>query len=380
MGMENMNHTSFDFYRTGEKVSRLIGAKLYVLVCCLVVAVSAWSQTPIQVEAMYPELVEQSHTLQLSGSVQAKQNAQLATLESGRVESLAFEVGDVVEQGQVLLTLEHHLAELQLAGAAAELEAADLNRQEAKRLYDEVQRLSAQKVVAKTLIAERAALLARAEAELARVKANHSVQKERLNRHRLKAPFAGVIAERHVDVGEWVTPQNPVLTLVAQSDLRLTVEVPQQHYHTLINATDVQVKLIPDAVGNEPVLTRLSRLVPVSNFQTRTFTAQMDLPEGVSGHWIQGMSATAEMTIPGSSNASIVLPQSAIKRHPDGNSSVFVVENNRAKRVVTSFTPMAGGLVSIQGLSAKQAYITKGVEVLKDGSLVEAQIIQDKRP
>lgn len=340
----------------------------------------AWAQTPIQVEAMYPTQVEQNHSIQLSGTVRSKQHAQLASLESGRVEGLAFEIGDLVKAGQVLLTLEHQLAELQVSGAAAAMKSAALNLKEAQRLYDEVQRLSDQKVVAKTLIAERAALLANAEAELARVTASHKLQQERLHRHQLKAPFTGVIAKRNVDVGEWVTPQSPVMTLVSQDDLRVAIEIPQQHIQQLQQAESIQAKVTANAMGINPFTSTLSRWVPVSDVNTRTFTAQIDIPIGGKGEWIPGLSATVELTFPGQAQSAIVLPQSAIKRHPDGNSSVFVVENNRAKRVVTSFTPMAGGLVSIQGLSANQAYITKGVEVLKDGSLIETQITQDKRP
>lgn len=340
----------------------------------------AQGQEPIQVDVMYPQPVQQSQTIRLPGTIQAKQHAQLATLEAGRVEHLAVEVGEVVTEGQTLLSLEHQLAELQVTGAAAEVKAAELNLKEAQRLYEEVQRLSAQKVVAKTLIAERAALLANAEVELARVKANFSVQQERLNRHRLKAPFAGVVAERNVDVGEWVTPQSPVLTLVGQSDLRLAIEIPQQHFHTLQNAQSVPVRVIPDTTEMVPIVTSLTRLVPVSDFQTRTFSAQIDLPAGASVDWVPGMSATAELTFPNSKQSAILLPQSAVKRHPDGNSSVFVVENNRAKRLVTRITPMPDQQVAIFGLSANQAFIVKGVELLQEGALVSINVVQGKQP
>jgi len=321
------------------------------------------AQNPIQVDVIYPERIEKSQTILLPGTIQAKQHAQLASLESGRVASLVTEVGDVVEEGQVLLSLDDQLAQLQVAGAAAEVKAAELNLQEAKRLYDEVQRLSAQQVVAKTLIAERAALLANAEVELARVKANLSLQQERLKRHNLVAPFAGVIAERNVDVGEWVTPQNAVLTLVAQRDLRLSIEIPQQYHRTLGETHAVEVKVMPDMIGADPIVATLSRLVPVTDTQTRTFTAQIDLPDNATSGLIAGMSANAELTFPDSAQAAIVLPRTAIKQHPDGNSSVFVVVNNRAKRVVTEFSNMPDDQVMIYGQPANQAYIISGVEM-----------------
>ncbi len=364
---------------SGTLVNRLM-VSLLIACCGLFLISHAVAQDPIRVDVIYPQQLQQSQTIELPGTIQARQDAQLATLEAGRVESLAVEVGDVVSEGQLLLSLEHDLAELEVAGAAAEVRAAELNLNEAQRLYDEVQQLSSQQVVAKTLIAERAALKANAEAELARVRASHSVQQERLNRHSLMAPFAGVVAERNVDVGEWVNPQSPVLTLVAQTDLRLTIEIPQQHFHTLKNTADVQVRVVPDAAGIEPIVASLTRLVPVSDFQTRTFTAQIDLPDEVSASLVPGMSATAELTFPNSTQTAIILPQSAIKQHPDGNSSVFVVENNRARRLVTSYTPMPDNQVAIYGLPLEKAYIIRGVELLKEGAAVTMNVIEDKRP
>ena len=362
-----------------SSVLTISNQQLLLLILCFFQISSTLAQNPIKVDVIYPERIDKSQTIQLPGTIQAKQHAQLASLESGRVATLATEVGDVVEEGQVLLSLDNQLVTLEVTGAAAEVKAAELNLKEAKRLYEEVQKLSAQKVVAKTLIAERAALLANAEVELARVKANHNLQQERLKRHSLTAPFAGVIAERNVDVGEWIAPQNAVLTLVAQRDLRLSIEIPQK-YHSLLREMDqVAVKVIPDMLGVDPIATTLSRLVPVTDAQTRTFTAQIDLPESAQAGLIAGMSANAELTIPDSAQAAIILPRTAIKQHPDGNSSVFVAVNNRAKRVVTEFSNISGNQVAIYGQPSDQAYIISGVELLKEDTPVEINVIQGKR-
>ncbi len=352
---------------------------LYYFVILFILPFSgAMAQNPIKVDVIYPEHIEKKQTIQLPGTIQAKQHAQLSSLESGRVATLNVEVGDVVTEGQELLSLDNQLAKLELAGASAEVKAADLNLQEAKRLYDEVKKLSAQQVVAKTLIAQRAAILANAEVEIARVKSVYNVQQERLKRHSLKAPFAGVIALRNVDVGEWVTPQSSVLTLIAQRDLRLSIEIPQQYYKLLQQTDQVKVKVIPDTVGVESIVATLSRLVAFSDNQTRTFAAQIDLPDSVATDLVAGMSATAEITFPENIQTAISLPRAAIKQHPDGNSSVFIVENNRAKRVVTKYTNMPGDQVAIYGQPKNLVYIISGVELLKEGALVDVNVVQDK--
>lgn len=339
---------------------------------------TALAQQPIKVNAVSPNPIEQSQTIELSGTVEAKHQSQLATLESGRVKQLSVEVGDVVSKGQELLRLDSELAELQVVGAAAEVKAAELNLQESKRLYEEVQRLSVQQAVAKTLIAERAALLANAEAQLAQVNASHRLQQERLNRHSLKAPFDGVIAVRHIDLGEWITPQDAAFTLVDQGDLRLTIEIPQQYYNTLRHSAEIKVNVLPDASGVEPFVASLSRLVPVSDSQTRTLAAQIDLPDSESSGLVPGMSANAVLTFPDSLQHAVLLPRSAIKNHPDGNSSVFVVENNRAKRVVTDYKTMSNGQVAVYNQPPNQVYVVTGVELLTDGQPVNVNLLRDE--
>ncbi len=339
------------------------------------------SQQAMQVDVIYPQQVDNNQTLVLSGTVEAKQHASLAPLEAGRVASLNVEIGDTVNAGQLLLSLDNQLAMLEVQGASADVNVAEVNLQEAQRLYQEAQRLSAQNVVAKTLIAERAALVASSEAQLARAKASLDLQLERLNRHSLKAPFDGVIAQRNVDVGEWITPQSAVLVLVAQDELRLALEIPQQHYSQLIRQSDVVIQVLPDVPGSQPLTATLSRLVPISDSATRTFLAQVDLPGNDS--LVPGMSARAEIILPNSLQSSITLPLAAIKQHPDGGSSVFIAENGVAKRVITAFTAAPNGQVTIQNQAADKAYIITGVAVLQDGmpitvNVVEANLKQDE--
>ncbi len=342
---------------------------------------SAMAQDSLKVDVVYPDQQQKNSVIMLPGTVESNQHAQLATLEAGRVDALHAEVGDVVLKGQLLLTLESQLAQLEVYGAQAEVKAAELNYQEADRLYQEVQRLSAQKLVAKTLIAERAALLANAEVQLARVKASLKLQQERLNRHTLKAPFDGVIADRQVDVGEWTTPQAAVMTLVDQNDLRLAIQVPQQYYSQLYSPvkSDVAVKVIPDVPGIQPFSTSISRLVPVSDIETRTFSAHIDIPvndDATAIELVTGMSAMTEIIVPGSEHDAVILPRSAIKQHPDGNSSIFIVQNNTAKRVVTDYMLMSNGQVAIHNQPPNQGYIITAVELLKDGSPITVNLVQ----
>ena len=334
-------------------------------------------QTAIAVDVIYPKQMQNNQNLLLTGTIEAKQRAQLAPLEAGRVIALNFEIGDVVKSGQTLLTLDNKLATLEVQGAKASLNAAEVNQQEAKRLYTEVLQLSKQQLVAETLISERAASLANATAQLARASATLSLKQELLNRHSLNAPFNGVIAQRNVDLGEWITQQTSVLTLVAQDDLRLTVAIPQQYYSRLVKQSNVPVTVLPDSNDTQSFDALLSRFVPVSDGITRTFVAQIDLPKD-SG-LVAGMSARAQITLPNSSSNAVILPRSAIKQHPDGGSSVFIVDNGKAKRIITSYTSLPGNQVAISNQAFDLAYIVSGVELLKEGTPITPNVVTSVR-
>lgn len=348
----------------------------------LIASISSTAQSPLPVEVVYPKPSQVSQSISLSGTVEAKHHARLAPLEAGRVSVLNVEIGDAVKQGDVLLTLDSKLAVLGLERVKADLNEAEVNETEAKRLYQEAVKLSKQQVVAQTLIAERAALVANAEAQAASARATLSLQQELLNRHSLRAPFDGVIAERMVDLGEWISQQSEVLTLVAQNDLRLSVAIPQQYYRQLVNQSsfginEVQVKVSPDLDNSAAFTARLSRFVPVSNMATRAFSAQIDLPNN-SG-MVAGMSAKAEIMLPNTNSTTITLPKSAIKQHPDGGSSVFILDSGKAKRVITDYTSLPNEQIAITLNSTllpsnsrldNTAYIVTGIELLKDGMAV----------
>ncbi len=359
------------FYSAGFK-SLLLVCSVLLIACSF--AIAQTTQDAIKVDVIYPQQVENKQIIVLTGTVEAKQQAQLAPLEAGRVATLSIEIGDTVTSGQQLLTLDNQLAALEVKGASADVKAAEVNLKEAERLFQEAQRLSAQKVVAKTMIAERAAVVASTEAQLARAKVNLSLHQERLNRHSLKAPFDGVISQRNVDVGEWVTQQSGVLTLVAQDDLRLAVEIPQQYYSQLRQTQGVVIKVLPDAAGSQPFTATLSRLVPVLNTATRTLLAQVDLPN--NSDLVPGMSAQAEITVPNTGQSTITLPRAAIKQHPDGGSSVFIAVDNIAKRVVTAYTVAPNDQVTIYNQPANQAYIITGVELLQEGTPIIVNVIE----
>jgi len=352
----------------------------HILTISLLFFASAHAQTQagsaLNVNAVYPIKSSESGQLQLSGEIESAQVASLSSLESGMVAAFFVEAGDVVEKGDVLLHLDSKLAELELNTATASLKAAEVREKEAKRLYEEVLALSKSEVVAQTLIAERAAALANAQAETMRASAQVDLQAEVVNRHRLIAPFSGVITMRNVDEGEWITSQTTVFELVNKDKLRLRLAIPQEHYTRLAKEAKTQpvrVQVKPDA-GFEAFTAAVTRIVPNSNTVSRTFTVLVDLPPDTG--LIAGMSARGTLSLLSEQSNKIILPRAALKRHPDGGSSVFKIENGKAVRVVTQVDLLPNNQIAVATTDSESLYIISGIELLSDGQAVQATTVE----
>ncbi|WP_440875947.1 efflux RND transporter periplasmic adaptor subunit [Thalassotalea sp. PLHSN55] len=326
------------------------------------------------VDVYHAEVSDTKQILSLTGTVEAKQHADLAVLQQGLVAQYFVEAGDTVSQGQKLLTLDTKLAELSLAQVKAQKAAAEAEKAEAQRLYSEVITLSKKQLVAETLLGERLSALAIADAELGRVNAELAEKKEMLARHTLYAPFAGVIAQRHIDLGEWVTQQTPVFTLVEQQNMRLNIAIPQEYFAQLNGQQNVTVKVTPDFAGATAIEARLNRLVGVANNSSRTIIGLVELPENAP--LVSGMSARADLRLPASSQPLLWLPKSALKQHPDGGTSVFIVENNQAKRKLVKVVNRQGNLVSVSGADANKPFVISGIELLQHGDAVKVNLVK----
>lgn len=339
------------------------------LLLCMLNIPLAFAATPVEV--VKPETASQSQQITLTGTVEAKHHAQLAALQAGLVDKILVDIGDTVSAGQKLMLLDATLAKLDLAEAQATVESARVDLQEAQRLYKEVVALSKQQLVAETLIGERRAAVARAKSQLTRQQSALAVQKEVVKRQTLYAPFDGVIASRGVNLGEWVTQQSSLFTLVDQRHLRVKISIPQEYYRQLVNQSAIEVQVQPDLAGVQPINTSVSRLVRVSDQQSRTLSAYIDLPEDTG--LVVGMSALVNITLSADSDTLLWLPKGAIKQHPDGGLSVFAIENNRAKRYLVKQVSQRGNQIAVSGAPANVSYVATGVELLTDGTEVQAK-------
>lgn len=322
------------------------------------------------VRVALPEQAMLSEELRLTGTLTAERSARLSPRVDGLVSAVRVDAGDRVKAGQMLLELDAAVATHALERARAGTTEAKARLAEAERLNAEAARLKGEGHIPQTEVATRESGFIQAEAALAAATAAEGEQAELLRRHRLPAPFSGVIARKLAEVGEWVTRGTPVLELVSTDRVRLDVRVPQERFARITQ--DSKVSVSSDALPDRKLPARIIARVPVSDATARTFLVRM-LVEDPQGQLLPGTSATATVELAGKRSA-VVVPRDALLRYPDGTYSVFVVRTADGRSTVEERRVTIGrGSARVEvlnGLQAGEPVVVRGNETLRSGQAV----------
>lgn len=334
-------------------------------------AASVWAQESIPVRTVAPLQQTISEQRELSGSLITRRSAALSPRESGVVAELLVDVGDSVVSGQPLLRLDATLVKLQAAREQAAVDEAQVRLEEAQRVSTESAALADQRNIARTQ-ARAAAAEARVQAAAAAsARANADLVAERVRRHTLKAPFAGVITARHVDLGEWTDASAAAFDLIDIGSLSFDVQAPQE-LHGRIQTGETAVLRI-DALGPTPIEAKVAAVVPVKDPTARTFLVRLT-PESSATGLAPGMSGRVKFALDRGGLA-WTLPRDALVRYPDGSHGVWIIERTadgstaRAQQVQLGIE--VNGQVEIRsGISGGEQVVDRGNERLRDGAVV----------
>ncbi len=302
----------------------------------------------------------------LSGTVTSDRVSRLSAEVSGQVESLRVDFGDHVEAGEVLLELDSEIGKWEYHASQALTEQLRAELTDARRRYEDAQRLRKQNSISENEIQLRQVEVQIKSAALKRQQAEEQKQQARFERYVLRAPFDGVISDKLTEVGEWIEPGTAVLKLVALDTLHADFAVPQQFYR-LINE-DSRIALTLDALAQQQFEGRIDRVVPVNSPSARTFMLRV-LFEQPDSHITPGMSVDGLLQL-SSRERGVVVSRDAVLRYPDGRVTVWVVKEKDGVLRVTERKVTTGhgfdGLVEIrEGLNAGDTLVVEGNEALK---------------
>lgn len=283
----------------------------------------------------------------LDGVVEAVNKTTVSAQTAGQVEAVYYDVDDYVEQGQVIVKLK---AKKQSAGARqarAHLAEARARLEQARKEYKRVKSIYERNLVSKSKLDAAKAELDSARARLAAAKAQLVKAGEQLGDTEVRAPYSGIVTERHVQPGEFVNVGQKLMTGISLDKLRISVDVPQ----SLINKVRKYKKA--RLVDGERGSIRVTNLTffPYADPGTNTFKVRLNLAEKVKGLF-PGMFVKAAFVV--GKQKQLVIPARAVAYRGEVT-GVYVLDERgmpRFRYVRLGQRAEGGKVVVLAGLSA----------------------------
>ncbi len=325
-------------------------------------ALSDYAAAPQTVSATQAQFQDWQPLLRAVGTLRAIQGVDIAPEQPGIVETLTFQSGQDVTAGTLLMTMRLNDANSRLAQLQAMQELADITYQRDLRQLRE-------KIVSQATV----------DADLANLKsarAQVEAQKALIDAKSIRAPFSGRLGIRQVDVGQYLNPGTPIVTLQALDPIYIDFYLPQQALARLAVGEVLRARV--DAVPGQAFpgkITAINAKVDIGsrNVQVRATLANTGLK------LVPGMFATIEIETDPPKKL-LTLPQSAIAFNAYG-STVFVLEEagkddkGNPKLVaqqtfVTTGASRGDQIAVLTGVKEGQTVVTAGQIKLRNGTVV----------
>lgn len=309
----------------------------------------AVSTTKAEIAAWQPQI----HAV---GTLRAVKGADLSLEVSGIVDKIDFRSGQDVQAGAELLTLRHtdDMAKLEALEATANLAQITYNRDQ--------KQLRAQTISEATLDSDRA--------NLKSAQAQVDQQKAAIAKKILRAPFAGHLGIRQVDLGQYLNAGATVVTLQALDPIYLDFYLPQQALAEIRAGQDVIAHV--DTFPGQTFTGKIMAINPQVDANSRNVQvrAVIDNPKH---KLLPGMFATLDIDS-GTKHDYVTLPQTAIAYNPYG-STVYLVEGSGKKLTarqafVTTGATRGDQVAVLKGVKPGETVVTSGQIKLHNGSPV----------
>jgi membrane fusion protein (multidrug efflux system) len=318
-------------------------------------------QPPAKISATMASTEMWTPEIKAVGSVEAINGIEVANEVPGVVENIAFESGDTVKKGDILIRLDAAIDEAALRTRRAE---AQLAEQEFKRVSD----LLPKRAVSQSQYDE-----AKANFDAARARVNEA--EAQLSKKIIRAPFDGKLGLRLVDQGEYIGTGTPIVEINMLDPIYVDYTLSEKDLPMVQQGYDVvaTVAAIPDS----DFAGQVSAINTSVNPQTRTVRIRATL--GNEENQLRpGMFATVATRQPQDQEV-VTVPRTAISYNTYGDFVFVVEENDDGELVVNRRTVQTGNtrnsrVAVLEGLKEGEQVVAKGLLRLRAGQRVEVQI------
>jgi membrane fusion protein, multidrug efflux system len=293
-----------------------------------------------------------------TGQIEALQSIELRPDVEGRLVQILVREGSPVTRGMPLFKIDDAELKAQVAQITAE---RDLARQSLNRTRDLLQQKASSQ-----------AELERAEATMRSNEAQLELLKVRLDRTLVRAPFAGVMGQRFVSLGDYVTNDTKLASIQTVSPQRASFQVPERYADQLKVGQQVSFRVA--ALPGRNFIGVVDFVDPVVQLPGRTITVKARVPnpkrELQSGMFIEARLATAVRP-----NA-VIIPEDAVLPL-QGSNIVWVVADGKATRRQVELGVRTPGFVEVKsGVERAEQVVVGGQERLAEGAPVQAKLVE----
>lgn len=279
----------------------------------------------------------------LDGTVEAVNRATMSAQTSGRIAEVFYDVDDYVEPGAAIVRFTNVEQQSALRQAEASLAEALARQKQADEDFERVAGLhetgSASKREYDQALASKDAATARVNA----ARSNVATARQQVEYTLVRAPYAGIVTERHVEVGETVGVGQPLMSGLSLEALRVVVDVPQQFADEVRKHRTAFIISDDGRVEAEDVT-----IFPFAHSASNTFRVRLELPAGQFGLY-PGMFVKVAFVVGESQR--LLVPAGALLRRSEVT-GVYVVDDDsvrlRQVRVGRSFGERAEILVGLR--------------------------------
>lgn len=296
-------------------------------------------------------------TLDAVGSVAAVQGVTVTTEAAGKVNTIHFESGQTVREGQLLVTLDTSTEEAQLAAALADKELASVNLERAKKLRES-------NTVAQAELDSANATFLAASAQVENL--NASIEKKKI-----PAPFEGRLGIRQIDLGQFINSGSPIVSLQSLDPVFVNFAFPQQWVSKVELGMEVEIRV--DSYPDEVFSGKLTTVNPEISESTRTIGLQATF-ENPDEKLLPGMFCQVSVVLPIEEKLKVI-PATAIVYASYGDSIFQIVQNEGQTVVEQRFVRLGerrGDFVSVLSeLDVGSKVVSTGAFKLRQGMRVE---------
>lgn len=338
------------------------------------VAIGAQAQpVPGKMATVAVELRALADTVLLDGVIEAVQQSTVSAQTSGKVLQLPFDVDDSVRPGDLIVQLEDSEQQARVSQARAAINETEAALDDARQRFSRIENVHQRGLVSRQELDQARNNLAAAQARAERADAAMVEAREQLSYTRIEAPYGGILTERHVEIGESVSPGQALLSGLSLEQLRVVVDLPQRYAARARAERQAAVTLADGRVLKTGDMT----FYPYANPQTHTFRLRMALTEP-NGSLFPGM--LVKVGVPVSTAETLLVPASSLVQRSELR-AVYVIDGNGSPRLrqVRTGRQFKGEVEILAGVSAGEQVVLNAAVLLGSPRLTR-QPAQEPQP